>query len=359
MEEIPMWRLKGLTMRLVALATVASAALACAAPPPTGAPAASQSPAASPAANVRLTFYNAQHEDLVQAMIAGFTAETGIPVDIRSGKDFELANQIVQEGAQSPADVFITENSPAMQIVDAKGLFASIDKTTLSQVPARFSPSTGNWMGVAARSTVMVYNTSLLPASSLPASIMDLSAPEWRGKVGIAPAGADFQAIVSAVLAVKGPAAAQEWLKGLKANANVYSGNGAILRAVNNGEIPAGVIYHYYWYKDQAESGANSSNTELYIFPNQDAGAFISISGIGVLKSSKHPREAQMLVAYMTGPAGQKILADSTALEYTLNSEVPSNARLKPLNSINAPEVDIAKLNGPEVIDLMQEAGLL
>jgi iron(III) transport system substrate-binding protein len=349
-------------VRAVAIAMVAGAAMACAAPPPTGAPPAAQAPGAqspAPAGNVRLTFYNAQHEDLVQAMIAGFTAETGIPVDIRSGKDFELANQIVQEGAQSPADLFITENSPAMQVVDAKGLFAPVDSATLAQVPARYSPSTGNWMGVAARSTVLVYNTNLVSPSALPGSIMDLSAPEWRGKIGIAPAGADFQAVVSAVLAVRGAGPTEEWLKGLRTNANVYSGNGAVLRAVNNGEIPAGVIYHYYWYKDQAESGANSANTELYFFPNQDAGAFVSVSGIGILKSTKHPKEAQMLLAYMTGPAGQKILADSSALEYTLNSNVPANPRLKAFDTLNPPDVDIAKLNGPEVIDLMQEAGLL
>jgi iron(III) transport system substrate-binding protein len=77
------------------------------------------------------------------------------------------------------------------------------------------------------------------------------------------------------------------------------------------------------------------------------------------LKSSKHPREAQLLLQYMTGKAGQQILADSTALEYTVNSAVPSNSRLKPLSELSIPEVDITKLNGPQVIELMQEAGLL
>jgi iron(III) transport system substrate-binding protein len=343
-------------------ATPTTAAKPTTAVQPTTAPVATTAAAstAQPAASdVRLTFYNAQHEDLITAMVQGFTRETGIAVDIRSGKDFELANQIVQEGASSPADAFVTENSPAMQIVDSKGLFAPVDQATRAQVPDRFSSSTGNWIGVAARATVLVYNPSLLPESGLPASIMDLSKPEWKGKVGFAPTGADFQAIVSAVVSVKGTSATGEWLRGLKANGNVYSGNGAVLRAVNAGEVPAGIIYHYYWYKDQAESGANSSNTQLYFFPNKDPGGFVSVSGLGALKSSKHPKEAQMLLQYLTGPHGQQVLADSTALEYTVNPAVAPNARLKPFAALSIPDVDNGHLNGPEVIDLMQQAGLL
>ncbi|MBI2756634.1 MAG: iron ABC transporter substrate-binding protein [Chloroflexi bacterium] len=325
------------------------------------APSAQQSAAsARPAgSDVTLTFYNAQREETVKAMTDGFTRETGIKVNIRNGKDFELANQIVQEGAASPADLFITENSPAMQVVDAKGLFAPVDKATLAQIPPGFSPSTGTWVGVAARATVLVYNPSLLPASQLPASILDLGSAAWRGKVGFAPAGADFQAVASAVVATKGEAAAATWLKGLKENGTVYSGNVAIMKAVNAGEVPAGIIYHYYWSRDRAESGANSKNAELYYFPNKDPGGFVSVSGLGGLKSSKYPRETQQLMQYMTGPAGQKILAEGTALEYSLNPNVPTNPKLKPLSALSIPEVDIAKLNGPRVIELMQQAGLL
>jgi len=306
-----------------------------------------------------LTLYNAQHEDLVTAMVAGFTRDTGIQVDVRSGRDFELANQIVQEGAASPADLFITENSPAMQVVQSEGLFAPADEAALGQVPPQFAPSTRDWVGVAARATVLVYNPSLLSSENLPTSIMDLSGSEWRDRVGVAATGADFQAIVSAVFALRGSEATSKWLHGLKDNARIYSGNGAVMRAVNAGEIPAGIIYHYYWYKDRAESGANSSNAELYFFPNQDPGGFVSVSGLGVLKSSQHPREAQMLLRYMTGTAGQQILADSTALEYTVNGAVPANPQLKPLSELSPPNVDTAKLNGPEVIQLMQDAGLL
>jgi len=310
--------------------------------------------------SAKLTLYNAQHENLIKGIVEGFTKETGVQVEVRSGKDFDLANQIVQEGARSPADAFITENSPAMQVVAAKGLFAPIDKAILAQVPARFSPTTGDWMGVAGRSTVFVYNPQLLATSALPQSIMDLSGSAWKDTFGIAASGADFQAVVSAVVALKGNDAGLAWLKGLKANAKIYTGNGAILRAVNAGEIPGGISYHYYWYQDRVDSGANSKNTELHFFQNKDAGGFFSISGLGALKSSKNPNEAQALLRYMTGKAGQQVLANGTfSLEYTLNPEVTNNSRLKPFSELSIPEVDIARLNGAQVIDLMQQAGLL
>ncbi|MCC6177699.1 MAG: iron ABC transporter substrate-binding protein [Chloroflexi bacterium] len=340
----------------------ASVSPAAASPAPAASPVSAASPVAAapvPASDVTLTLYNAQHVPLAEAWVADFTKLTGIKVNVRSGKDFELANQIVQEGAGSPADVFITENSPAMTVVANKGLFAQIDPATLAQVPPRFSSPSGDWTGMAARSTVLVYNPSLLPANSLPASIMELQQPEWKDRVGIAPAGADFQAIVSAVLQLKGTDATRDWLNGLKTNARLYQGNGAILRAVNAGEIPAGIIYHYYWYADRAESGANSSNAELHYFGHQDPGAFVSVSGAGVLKSSKHPREAQQFVAYLNGIQGQTLLANSKAMEYPIGINAPANPRLKPLDELDAPSVDVSKLNGPEVIELMQDAGLI
>jgi iron(III) transport system substrate-binding protein len=306
-----------------------------------------------------LTLYNAQHEELLKEIVPGFTKQTGIKVKMRNGDDFELANQLVQEGSASPADVFLTENSPAMTLVDSKGLFAKVDQATLGQVPSQFSPADGDWTGFAARSTVAVYNTSKVKEADLPASIMDFADPRWKGKISFSPSGADFQAIVSAVLELKGEAATKAWLEGLKENGKVYTGNNVVLQSVNRGEVDAGIIYHYYWYRDQAESGANSDNSKLHFFGNQDPGAFLSVSGAGVLKSSKHPAEAQEFVKYLSGVNGQKALADSYALEYTLNPAVPANAAVKPFDELEPPRVEISELNGPKVIELMQGAGLL
>ena len=306
-----------------------------------------------------LTLYNAQHEELMVEMTAAFTQETGIKVQIRNGSDLEMGNQLVQEGDASPADVFVTENSPAMTLVDSKDLFAPVDAETLGQVPSRYAASNSRWLGFAARATVLVYNTKQLPEGDLPGSILELADPKWKGKVGYSPTGADFQAIVSAVVALEGDAAAKRWLDGLKANAVAYKGNGTVMKAVNDGEIAAGVIYHYYWYQDQAESGANSANTKLHFFGGEDPGAFTSVSGAGVLASTDHPTEAQQLVRFLTGKDGQQVLSDSTALEYTLNPDVPANKALKPLAELDAPEVDVSQLNSEKVVTMMQDAGIL
>jgi len=312
-----------------------------------------------PGSGTELTVYSAQHEDLVRVMLDGFARETGIDVKLRSGGDFELGNQLVQEGSASPADVFLTENSPAMTLVSGQGLLAPLDAGTLAQVPPQYASSGKDWVGFAARSTVLAYNPSLQPERELPTSIMDLAGPRWEDAVGIAAAGADFQAIVSAVVAVRGEAAAQAWLRGLKANAKIYRSNVAVMAAVNSGEVRTGLMYHYYWYKDRAESGGNSADTELKFFGNSDAGAFVSVSGAGVLKSSRHAADAQKLVRYLTSRSGQEALVDSDALEYPVGTGIAANSTLKPLSELDPPTVAIGRLNGPRVVELMQQAGLL
>lgn len=306
-----------------------------------------------------LVIYNAQHEELIAAVAKRFTKDTGIKVELRNGSDLELGNQLVAEGKASKADVFLTENSPAMTLVDDKGLLAKLNPSTLDRIPAQYRPADGDWTGFAGRSTVLVFNTDKVKESQLPTSLLDLAEPEWKGKVSFSPTGADFQAIVSAVLATQGEAATKKWLAGLKANGTVYDGNNVVLKSVNSGRTETGVIYHYYWYRDQEESGENSDHSKLHFFAKGDPGAFVSVSGAGVLKSSDHAKDAQRFVSYLTSKAGQKVIADSYALEYTLNPAiqlgrgVPSLARLQP------PQVDVSALNGPKVVSLMQQAGFL
>jgi iron(III) transport system substrate-binding protein len=246
-----------------------------------------------------------------------------------------------------------------MTLVEGRGGFTKLDQATLDQVPAQYRPSTGDWTGFAARSTVLAYNSKQLQPAQLPKSILDLADPQWKGKVGFSPAGADFQAIVGAVVATVGPERALTWLRGLKANGQIYRGNIPVMQAVNSGQISTGIIYHYYWFKDRAESGADSKNVELHHFAPGDAGNFISVSGAGVLASSRHKDQAQQLVRYLTSQEGQQALSASSALEYSVASGVPSNPKLPPLASLGAPNVQIASLDGRQVVDLMQQAGLL
>lgn len=306
-----------------------------------------------------IVVYNAQHENLVKPWVDGFTKETGIKVTLRNGGDSELGNALVQEGSASPADVFLTENSPAMVLVDNAKLFAPLDQATLDQVAPAFRPQNGRWIGIAARSTVFVYNPAKLNESQLPKSLMDLAKPEWEGRWAASPSGADFQAIVSAMLALKGEQATLEWLKAMKTNFVAYKGNSTVMKAVNAGQIDGGVIYHYYRFVDQAKTGENSKNTRLHYFKHQDPGAFVSISGGGVLASSKHQQQAQAFVKYITSKAGQDSLRTNDAFEYAVGVNAASNPKLVPLKDLDAPKVEPSTLNNKKVIDLMTQAGLL
>lgn len=309
--------------------------------------------------NDGIVIYNAQHENLVKSWVDGFTKETGIKVTLRNGDDSELGNQLVQEGSASPADVFLTENSPSMVLVDNANLFAPLDSDTLKQVPAEYRPAHGRWIGIAARSTVFVYNPAKLSEQQLPKSLMDLAKPEWKGRWAASPSGADFQAIVSAMLALKGEKATLEWLKAMKANFVAYKGNSTVMKAVNAGQIDGGVIYHYYRFVDQSKTGENSKNTQLYYFNHQDPGAFVSLSGGGVLASSKHKAQAQAFIKYITGKEGQESLRTNNAFEYAVGVNAASNPKLVPLKDLDAPKVEPSTLNSKKVIELMTQAGLL
>lgn len=309
--------------------------------------------------NEGIVVYNAQHENLVKSWVDGFTKETGIKVTLRNGDDSELGNQLVQEGSASPADVFLTENSPSMVLVDNANLFAPLDADTLKQVPAEYRPAHGRWIGIAARSTVFVYNPEKLNEKQLPESLMDLAKPEWKGRWAASPSGADFQAIVSAMLALKGEKATLEWLKAMKANFVAYKGNSTVMKAVNAGQIDGGVIYHYYRFVDQSKTGENSKNTQLYYFKHQDPGAFVSLSGGGVLASSKHKAQAQAFIKYITGKEGQESLRTNNAFEYAVGVNAASNPKLVPLKDLDAPKVEPSTLNSKKVIELMTQAGLL
>ena len=306
-----------------------------------------------------LVVYNAQHDTLTQAWVDAFTKETGIKVVMRQGSDMQFANQIVQEGTASPADVFLTENSPAMAVVERAGLFKPLSPELLALVPDQFRPSSGKWVGIAARSTVFAYDKRKLNAETLPKSIMDLARPEWKGRWAASPSGADFQAIVSAMLALKGEAATKDWLVAMKQNTTAYRGNSTAMKAVNAGEVQGAVIYHYYWFGDQAKTGENSGNVGMHYFRGQDPGAFVSLSGGGILATTKRPAEAEAFLRFVAGKGGQEILRTGNAYEYAVGVGQASHPKLVPLADLQAPKVDPTTLDSPKVIELMTATGLL
>lgn len=348
----------GSRMRFLAIATAALALTAAA----LGAVATSSAGADTQSASRgSITLYSAQHEAMTKPLVAAFEKQTGISVRVRFGEDEELANQLVAEGSASPADVFLTENSPPLMLLQQKGLLAKVNRATLAKVPARYSSPASRWVGVAGRATALIYNPKLVAVAQLPRSILDLADPAWKGKLAIAPSEADFQPVVAAVLKLKGRSAATRWLTGFARNAKVYNDNEGIVAAVERGRVPAAVIDHYYWYRAADEGGGIAKmRSRLFYFGHRDPGALIDVSGAAVLASSKHAALAQRFLAFLVGRQGQRTLVASGDWEYPLGSSVQAAPQLKPLSQLDPPRISVAALgDGHAVLELLRDVGLL
>jgi iron(III) transport system substrate-binding protein len=309
-----------------------------------------------------LTLYNGQHEQTTDALVAAFEKQSGISVAVRSDDEDTLAAQIDAEGSSSPADVIYTENSPALEHLQEQGLLAPVDPTTLAATPAHFNSPQGDWVGVSARVSVLIYNTGLLKASQLPRSVMQLAEPRWRGKLALAPGETDFQPIVTSVQRTYGTAAAQRWLAALKANAGgrVYPDNETITSEVNRGQAAIGIINQYYWYRERAQVGAAGMHSAIAYFAPRDPGYVLDVSGAAVLKSSRHSANAQRFLAFLVSRRGQEIIAHSTSFEYPIASGVRTAQPETPFDQLQPNQIGLAALgDGTGAIALLQRAQLL
>lgn len=342
-------------LALALAAVVATAACASGTSPTSKADSSGSSLAAA-----AITVYSGQHEQTVKLLTDGFTKATGIPVDLRSGNEAELANQLVQEGSASPADVFYAGNPPPLEAVREQGLLAPVDATTLAKVPAQYDSPAQLWVGISARVGALIVNTGSNKPAVLPSTLQELAGPQWKGKFAFAPTETDFTPIVSALAKVKGDAAAQAFLTGLKNNGKAYEDNEAIAAAVNRGEVQVGLLEHYYWYRLKQELGASASHSELRYFAPGDPGGLLAVSGAGVLASSKHSKQAQQFLAYLVSPAGQDVIATSQSYEYPLATGAASKQPLKPFSELRPPPVSSVELgDGRAALAMLQKANLL
>jgi iron(III) transport system substrate-binding protein len=309
-----------------------------------------------------LVLYNGQHEQTANALIAAFEQKTGITVQVRSDDEDVLANQIVQEGANSPADLFYTENSPALAFLSSKGLLSSVTPSTLAEVPAQYDSPQGDWVGVSARVSVLVYNTNMLQASQLPTSITQLADPRWKGLIGIAPSETDFQPIVTSLDMSEGATATVHWLEALKTNAgdHTYPDNETLVAQVNSGAVAIGVINNYYWYRERAEIGASGMHSKIAFFAPRDPGYVVDVSGAAVLKSSHHQANAERFLAFLVSPQGQQIIANTDSFEYPLDPSIPAAGGQIPFASLQPNPISIAQLGtGATAVALLQQAQLI
>ncbi|MGP8010051.1 MAG: extracellular solute-binding protein [Acidimicrobiales bacterium] len=309
-----------------------------------------------------ITLYSGQHVQTTDSLVAGFEKLTGITVNVRSDDEDTLADQIVTEGSHSPADIFFTENSPVLEFLQDKHLLAPLPASTLSHTPSRFNSPLGDWVGVSARVSVIVYNPKLIAKNKLPTSILQLADPEYAGELAFAPGETDVQPIITSVIRTYGHARALQWLEGIKANAtgHIYPDNETIADEVNRGEVAFGVVNQYYWYRMRAELGAANVVSRITYFAPHDPGYVLDVSGAAVLNSSTHKALARRFIAFLVSNQGQEIIAHSISFEYPIASGVTTAQPETPFGQLRPNAITIPELgNGAAAIALLQEAGLL
>ncbi len=306
-----------------------------------------------------ILLYNGQHPQLTDALVAAFERQSGIDVRVRTNDGIVLADQILQEGGASQADVYLTENSPELATLDEHGLLARVNRSTLEQIPKRDNGPSGDWVGVALRVSALAYDPALASPARLPSSILQLAQPQWKGRVGIAPTDSDFPPLVGAVIATYGKTAAVNWLAGLKRGAQIYQSEESVVAAVNRGDVATGVINNYYWFRLRLELGDGAMHSALHYFPNRDVGSIENISGAAVLASSAHRRAAQAFVSFLVSKTAQQIIARGDDFEYPTRTGVEPNSALLPLGSIAPATLGPAALgNDQQAARLIQESGL-
>lgn len=306
-----------------------------------------------------ITLYSGQHPQLTQAVVSAFEKQTGIHVNVRSDDGIVLANQILQEGSHSRADVYLTENSPELMLLTEHHLLAALPTSITSQIPASYDSPTSNWVGISVRVSALAYDPALVSSGQLPASILDLAQPKWKGKVAIAPTDSDFVPLVGAVIATYGQQAALNWLRGLKSNATQYADIEAVDSAVNKGQKAVGVINQYYWYRLQTELGAGNTHSKVYYFPDHNVGGIENISGAAVLASSTHKTAAEKFVSFLVSAQAEKIIAAGDTYEYPVRPGIAPNSALEPLSQVNPAILSVVSLgNDQPAATLLQQAGL-
>lgn len=307
-----------------------------------------------------LTIYSGRSESLLGPILQQFSEDTGVELEILYGSTSGLASQLLVEGENTPADVYIAQDGGALGALAQASLLDTLPNDVLERVPSAFQSPDALWVGISGRARVLVYNPEQVEALGLelPNSILDLTGSQYSGLVGWSPTNGSFQSNVTAMRVLLGDDATLEWLEAMVDNGAVaYDGNTAINQAVINGEVLFGITNHYYMFRFLADDP--EAPITQHFFPAGDAGSLINVAGAAVLSSSEQPGLAQRLILYLLSQDAQNYFAETT-YEYPLIEGIAIHERLTPLSAIEAPEIDLSNLNDLQgTIDMIEDSGAL
>ena len=304
-----------------------------------------------------ITIYSGRSETLISPLIDRFTKATGVEASVKYAKTPQLAATLLEEGRNSPADVFFAQDPGGLAAVDH--LLVPLLSTILDRVPAWAVSATGRWVGLSGRARTVIYNTDNLESAELSDDISGFIDPQWKGRIGWAPTNASFQTMITAMRSVWGEAKTRQWLEGIQANdPKVYPKNTPIVAAVGAGEIDAGFVNHYYLHRFLAEEG-DGFPARNYHPRAGGPGATIMVAGAGILEQSTNQDAAERFLEFLLSPEAQEYFARKT-FEYPLSQDVEQSPGLAPLTDLNHPGLTAAQLSDIKgTQDILRQTGLL
>ena len=316
------------------------------------------SDAASSAEDEALVVYSGRNPELIEPLVKIFEDESGIDVDLRDGNSTELAAQLLEEGGNTPAEVFLSQDAGALGVLTNEGLLAALPEDVTSVVPPEYTSKDGSWVGLTGRARVVAYDSQTVSAEQVPTNVDELLDPKWKGQVGVAPTNASFQAFITALRVVEGEEAAKTWLQGLLANEpQIFENNGAILEAVNSGALQLGLINHYYWAA--YEGDPTTQRAQIAFGEPGSVSALVNVSGVAIMSPSAGDADAAEFVEFLVSQKAQTYFLAETA-EYPLALDGQSPAGVPPLSDLGGPDIDLSDLASlQETVALLTEAGLL
>ena len=307
-----------------------------------------------------LTIYSGREEEIVAPLFEQFEQETGIAVDVRYGDSAELAATLAEEGDSSPADVFFAQDAGSLGAVAGEELLEQLPQELVSRVDERFRDPDGRWVGTSGRVRVVAYNTEALSESDLPESILDFTDPRWKGKLGLPPTNASFQAFVSAMRLTLGEEETRAWLEGIEANdPKLYESNSQVVEAIAAGEIEVGFVNHYYLFLLKEEQP--DAPVANHYLEGGDPGALVNVAGAGIVAGSDDLGAAQRFVEFLLSDEGQRFYSDrAEEAEYPLVDGIEPKEGLPPLDSLEGPDISLGELGAEleSTLELLNEVGL-
>ncbi len=312
------------------------------------------------AATTSLTIYSGRDERFVKPLYDRFMELTGIELRVRYGDSATLAATLLEEGSNSPADIFFAQDAGALGAVAGEGRLQVLPESILRRVPKRFRAPGRRWVGVTGRARVVAYNTDVLSARQLPATIWGYTEPRWKDKVGLPPTNASFQAFVTAMRLRVGDDRTRDWLVALRENGvRSYPSNSRVLDAVASREIQVGLVNHYYLYQLK-EQRPTAPVANYFLRTRRDPGALINVAGAGIVTGSENRQAAVRFLNFLLSRGIQRFFAQTPGrAEYPLIRGAQPRAGLPPLESIEGAKINLGALGRhlPRTLELLNEVG--